>query len=435
MPHPSQAKYRNLIVIGCGPHYRNRYHAVLEAEKVTISLLIDLQAQKETILSFFQDKELKPAQTLFLDEAYRNSITPDQIETLVAKLNLTHVDAVLLCTEPKVRKPYALWAFQHKFPVFMDKPPCAFPHAEKKSDLLLDFEEIVRSAEKTEVDVVVSCERRAHFGYLWLMDYLHSFIQEEETPPTSINIHFANGHWVTPFEYHEQEHHPFKYGYGLLLHSGYHYIDLLSSFLSLHQTKEIQYDLKVISTHPQDALKSASLLSPSPFGETSVLFIGQAKNRGKLLSNFSVQLENTSLSKRTSPAPSQEAKWRMRQEHVIIHLGYLASIHISCNPLTKLDPDHYPVEDFNIVIMHSPLLKERQPIIKMTRDDIAALIPHRSLNQYAREWQLKEFLHGRDGNSSLKSHENTMKLLHLIYSQIGDATGLHQSPEVERSYS
>ena len=135
-----------------------------------------------------------------------------------------------------------------------------------------------------------------------------------------------------------------------------------------------------------------------------------------------MQLENTSVSKRTCDTPSQEAKWRMRQEHVIIHLGHLASIHISCNPFKKLDPDGHPIEDFNIVIMHSPFLANRQPIIKMAREDISIMSPHlkktSSLNQYAREWQLREFLHGREGNSSLTSHRNTVQLLDLIYSEV-----------------
>lgn len=435
MPLANQVKYRNLVLIGCGPHYRKRYHSVLEAENTTISLLIDLQDQEETILNFFQDKKLKPDKTLFLDERFRNSLSPDLLDYLVPKTDLVRVDAVILCTEPKVRKPYALWALNHKLPLFMDKPPCAFPSLEQKDTLLFDYEEIVHAAEKAEVSVVVSCERRGHFGYLWLMDYLLQFIQEEEVPITSINIHFANGNWVTPLEYLHQEQHPFKYGYGLLLHSGYHYVDLLSSFISLNQSDAIDYYLKTLSTTPQDLLsgvnsKNMCRLSTSStfqqdlsaFGETSIFLIGQAKIRERLLTSFSMQLENTSVSKRTCDTPSQEAKWRMRQEHVLIHLGHLASIHISCIPFKKLDPNSYPIEDFNIVIMHSPLLTNRQPMITMTREAIP-ILPHNlqntgSLNQYAREWQLREFLNGRNGNSLLTSHRNTVQLLDLIYSEI-----------------
>jgi len=172
MPLANQVKYRNLVLIGCGPHYRKRYHSVLEAENTSISLLIDLQDQEETILSFFRDKKLKPDKTLFLDERFRNTLSPDLLDYLIPKIDLRQIDAVLLCTEPKVRKPYALWALRHKFPLFMDKPPCAFPSLEQKDTLLYDYEEIVLAAEKAKVSVVVSCERRSHLGYLWLMDYL-----------------------------------------------------------------------------------------------------------------------------------------------------------------------------------------------------------------------------------------------------------------------
>ncbi len=436
----SHATHRNLIVIGCGPHYQKRYHPVLEEQGAIISLVIDLQEKKTVVLDFFKDKKSKPMKTLFFDDSFRNTISVDEIETAVAnRIDLSPVDAVILCTEPKVRKSYALWAFKHRFPLFMDKPPCAFLDTRKMDTLLLDYEEIVTSAEKAQVNVVVSCERRAHFGYLWLMDYLRLFTQREQVPVTSIDIHFANGNWVTPIEYVQQEHHPFKYGYGLLLHSGYHYIDLLVSFLSFNDINEVEYSLKLIYTSAEEQLTSIGndsaqrLSDPHPSlrekygglrhsGETDFLLIGQAKKRGQLLSNFSVKLINTSVSKRISSTPSVEAKWRARQEHVIVHIGHLASAHVTCNPLKKFDSQAYPTEDFTILIMHSPLLVHRKPIIQMTREDLFDMAPFiertASLNQCAREWQLKEFLHGRDGNSSLQSHRNTMHLLNLIYSQI-----------------
>ncbi len=444
-----QVPYRNLILIGCGPHYRKRYHSVLESENTTIAWLIDLQDQKEIILNFFKDKKLKPANTLFLDERFRNSLSLNLLETILPKIDLSQIDAVLLCTEPKARKAYALWALQHELPLFMDKPPCAFPALEQKDTLLLSYEEMVHAAEKAKVNVVVSCERRCHLGYLWLMGYLLQLIQEENSSITSINIHFANGNWVTPLEYLHQEQHPFKYGYGLLLHSGYHYIDLLSSLIALNQSEEIDYTLKTITTPPQDLLSemkdktSCRLYRNNPknrefdkevsqndtsdydsirsLGETSLFLIGQAKIRKRLGTYFAMQLENTSVSQRTCDAPSSEASWRMRQEQVIIHVGHLASIHVSCNPFKKLDPNRHPVEDFNITIMHSPLLTHRQPILKMTREDIPLLpasLKKGSLNQHARECQLREFLHGRDGNSSLQSHRYTVQLLDRIYSEI-----------------
>ena len=443
MPLTPQVKYRNLILIGCGPHYRKRYHQVLEDTEATISLLIDLQDQKETILPFFEDKKLKPKNTLFLDEPFRNSFSPEQLDALVKEIDLSPADAVLLCTEPKVRKSYVLWALEHNLPLFMDKPHSAFSSPERRDTLLLDYEEMMRSVEKAKVDVVVSCERRGHLGYLWLKDYLLQLIQEENVPITSINIHFANGNWVTPSEYLHQEKHPFKYGYGLLLHSGYHYIDLLSSLISLNQSEPIHYDLKAMATTPQDLLSNLDegsrcrISKPTilekdlgKLGETALFLIGQAEMQKRLRTSFSVQLESTSLSKRTCNTPSQEAKWRMRQEHVTIHLGYLASIHVSSHPFKKLDPHGYPVEDFNMVIMHSPLLTKRQPIIKMERKDLSTLTPHlkqtESLNQSARKWQLRQFLHGGDGNSPLDSHRNTVQLLDLIYSEMDKAPYLHQ---------
>lgn len=107
---------RNLILIGCGIHYKEKYHVVLEGLGVCIHLLIDLKARQREIQAFFRDKVLKPKKMLFLEESFRNFITPKQIDCLVAeKANLHDVDGIILCTEPKVRKPYAIWAAQKGF--------------------------------------------------------------------------------------------------------------------------------------------------------------------------------------------------------------------------------------------------------------------------------------------------------------------------------
>lgn len=409
------AKYRNLLVVGCGPHYQKRYHPVIEKDGLTIPLLIDLEANREAIIHFFQNRKIKPNATLFLHDSLRNTVTPEQIDAVVkARVNLSMIDAVIICTEPKAHKAYALWAFLHRLPVFMDKPPCAFHSQDKIDTLLSDFEEMAAEAEKKSHHVVVSCERRAHLGYQWVKGYLKNFIREEKQPITSVDIHFANGNWVTAEEYRNQEQHPFKYGYGLLLHSGYHYIDLLVTLLGLNPSRKMKYRMKILhSCH-------------KGLGEKDFLLIGQAEQNEKLITHFSLKLLNTSLSRRRNFTYSPEAEWRMRQEHVIIHLGYLASVQVRSNPLKKLSPETCLEDDFNILAMHSPLLNKRRPFIQIRRPDLSksfSFLPKAaSLNKFAREWQLKEFLEGRDGNSPLSSHWETMRLIQQIYSRMGHSS-------------
>ena len=398
-----------MIIIGCGLHYQSKYHSVLETKGVKIALLIDLKVNEEAIRAFFQNRTLKPQRFLFLDEVHRNAVTVEKIESWVAEIDLSGVKKVLISTEPKARKAYAIWAARRGFDLFLDKPVTAFLSGDQSDTLLSDFEEIERAG----VRVVVSCERRAHLGYLWLKKY----IDEQKIPLTGIDIHFAGGVWKTLQEYREVENHPFHYGYGILLHSGYHYVDLLVSLLSYNQSLigKTSESLYALASSPGVSTDEAER-----FGEADFLMIGQSLKEGRAMVNFSMQLFGTSVSRRRSIEGGAKLEGRLRQEKVTLHFGHLCSIHVSSQPFKKLKDS--PYEDFSVTIMNSPLLKGKQAVIRLDRKQISEMFPELPLevtmNSFARQWQLSEFLEGRDGNSPLGSHRDTVAMLQKIYSTL-----------------
>jgi len=389
-----------IIVVGCGIHYRSKYHSVLEKQGITIALAIDLKAQEETIEAFFSKRSLKPQHYLFLDESYRNHITVEEIEGFVSSIDLSGVDAVLIATEPKPRKAYALWAAHRKLDLFMDKPITAFSSPDRMDTLLSDFEEIERAVNDSGIRAVVSCERRTNIGYQWL----HQYIRALNLPLTSIDIHFAGGVWKTETEYTEDENHPFFCGYGILLHSGYHFIDLLVTLLNLNGTLH----------------KSLRVMASGPSGEVDFMMIGQGTREGRVATHFSLKLFGTSVSARVQKESTPKLKGRLRQESVILHFGHLCSIHVRSHPFQKLWPEVNSIEDFSITVMHSPLLSDRKRILTITRSDLSEMYEQlplsTSMNTFARQFQLTEFLAGRDGNSSLASHRETVAMLQEIYS-------------------
>lgn len=394
---------KRVIVIGAGLHYREKYHQVLENKE--ISLVIDLKSQEPLIRSLLKDR---PKRYLFLEESYRNSITSIQISELVGEVA---ADCVLICTEPKVRAQYAFWAANQGYPMFLDKPA---------TTTLSDFETLI------EMDpyAVVSCERRAHCGYRHLFSIIDQFVLEYGVPLTSIDIHFAGGIWKTPLEYAEEENHPFRYGYGILMHSGYHYIDLLAKLLCY--TKGDQMHLKTMCSTPEDYIFSngpfeypylfldQTIKNPSSmegFGETDVMVIGQTIDQGHIASHFSLKMLGTSLSMRTKLERGEKLPGKIRQEFVILHFGHLFSIHIRSCQFKRIDPTEYPHENFTITLIRNPLLNKKR-IEEITRQDLTQ--DPESLNSAARKRQLRDFFNGYDGNSSLKSHIATMQLLDKI---------------------
>lgn len=391
---------QKVVLIGCGIHYREKYHDVLQKKGIEIVLLIDLRPNEEVIRTFFQ---VQPKHLLFLDECHRNNPSIELIEALTADIDLSQIDAVLICTEPKVRKTYAVWAARHGWDLFMDKPVSAFMGLENIDSLQGDFDEIITAVNTYQVRAVVSCERRAHLGYLWLQERI-----QERPPLTGIDIHFAGGVWKTPSEYVSDENHPFHYGYGILLHSGYHYIDLLAGWLE---------NLDQLSFH---------VMASSPFdgcGEVDFLMIGRALSEERANTHFAVKLFGTSLSNRCSEETTTKLKGRIRQEKITLHFGHLSSAHIQSISYKKFLPHEFPIEEFSITIMNSPLLADTEPLIRIKREDFSTMFPAlpltASMNTFARKWQLNEFLEGRDGNSSLASHRRTMEVLHKIYTLLG----------------
>lgn len=419
----------SLILIGCGMHYQEKYHDLLERNQIEISWVIDCEIGKEKVLSFFENKTLKPKNFFFLSDVERIHFNEKIVEKIFSYFTTLKEKTILLSTEPSNRKYYLAEAAKQGFSVFMDKPVLAFSRKRDALNLQDDFLAIQKLLENKPLDWDVSCERRAHLGYLFLFDYLKTLRTKNELSLTSIDIHFAGGVLQTKKEYLNSLCHPFHMGYGVLLHSGYHYIDLLEMFLSIKDFEAEQDDFQVFSSYPKDflaegenfKLEAHEELDPKAFGEVDFTLLGQLRGQGKKL-NYSLQLYGTSISQRNEGVIKTKLPGRLRQERIILHFGHLLSVHVESLPFHKIDPKSYLLEDFNMTIFHHPSLKTKTPVLKMTRENLSQIyedLPlHASLNSFARKWQLKEFINGKPTHSSFDSHQATIFRLQKIYSYL-----------------
>ncbi|MDE9433525.1 hypothetical protein [Xenorhabdus bovienii] len=106
-------KVRKIIIFGCSPHFLNRYLDVLLEYRNTIEVLlvVDLKCREMKIINALKEKGLNSRAYLFLDEKYRNYPTTKEINILLSKIpEIYQADAVIVSTEPKAHKAYALWA-------------------------------------------------------------------------------------------------------------------------------------------------------------------------------------------------------------------------------------------------------------------------------------------------------------------------------------
>jgi len=428
-------KIFNFILVGCGPHYQKHYHPLLEEKGLNMALLIDLKSRKDEIGGFFEGKKLKPKSSIYLDDSMRDS--RDLSPIIESAVDPKEIDGILLCTEPKARYAYIMWAIENQIPLYMDKPISAFLDLESSDTIKKDFEEITTALKEHPTNIVVSCQRRMHAGYQWIFSHIQRFMEKYHVPITSIDIQFSGGIWNLPEEYLERESHPFKYGYGILLHSGYHYLDLLTSLLKLNapfhkETPKKEYQLLKREPYEQthtlgkeslshllrskQDLDEKALLPLKDHGETDLFITGRETCSSKFSTLFSLRLIGTSLSSRSPKKSLLKLDGKLRQETVTIHLGTLCSVHITSLPFNKIDPKGHPIENFDITIMTSPILEDEKTIIRLGREDFFP--PDSSLNREGRKRQLLSFLEGGDGASNILSHGDNIKMLDSIYALI-----------------
>ena len=134
----SENHLKSFVIIGCGPHFRARYFEVLENfnqySRLSIQLVVDLKSQEVRIRNFFRGKALQPKSFIFIDDSFRNVDELNILENLICtKVNFRNIDGMIICTEPKVHKGYALLGIKYGLDIFVDKPLTAFVEGTNRS--------------------------------------------------------------------------------------------------------------------------------------------------------------------------------------------------------------------------------------------------------------------------------------------------------------
>eukprot|EP01006_Ploeotia_vitrea_P016973 TRINITY_DN47929_c0_g1_i2.p1 TRINITY_DN47929_c0_g1~~TRINITY_DN47929_c0_g1_i2.p1 ORF type:complete len:696 (+),score=43.21 TRINITY_DN47929_c0_g1_i2:34-2121(+) len=231
---------RRIALVGLGPHARRIYYPLLEkyAENnaVDLPLVVDVQSGQQDVQHFLSQRSLRPASCVFVNN--NNRYNHELCATTSAALQAAKLDGIILSTEPKAHKPYLRWALEAGVDVLVDKPvtvPFKFGlDLTSASQVYRDFLELSDLLHDSTSNVLVQCQRRSHKGYQFIKKYLTQVVSQYQIPLSFIDIYHADGMWCTPQELFHRENHPYKYGYGKLMHSGYHFVDLLSWLLEVN---------------------------------------------------------------------------------------------------------------------------------------------------------------------------------------------------------
>ncbi len=454
-----------LVLCGLGPHARRIYYprieSLVKAGAIRLRAVVELESQKSSVEDYLAARQVRPQEIIYLPERARED--PSSLPELLAGVDgyaARDADACVISTEPRSHRELALWALRNGMTVLLDKPVTArdLRHADPREALRLydDYLDISAAAAEAGRPVLVQTQRRAHLGYELLMGYLQEFAGTWQVPITYVDIYHADGMWNMPDEYLFRENHPYKYGYGKLMHSGYHFVDLLTQILTVNavvQGQEVEsLDVHLMEAGPVDHLsqlpsrfydrvfgKDGSADARGVFklpedlrgmGETDVLLTAQARNsNGALVTSSVMSLLQTSFSRRAwphLPADTYKGNGRVRHERVTVQVGPLLCVQVhsyqsyEARDWVGRGEGAGSYEHFDIDIYRNAELVGGRPFERLALGDASQMTGaqdggYLGHNEAARHELFGDFLRGDPTRAGLAHHRLPVQVLAASY--------------------
>ncbi len=225
-----------LGVIGAGPHFFGRYAPVLMAHKeLEVSFIVDLYSRKEWINRWARETLNSKPKLILLPDSMRLGPSNEEIEARLGPI-LQRMEGedyvVMVCAEPGAKLPYLYWLARRGARVFTDKPIFAPADDLGRRSLVSHLDRLIEIRDANNAFIEVSNEKRYNPAYLHFFKMLREGVVAKHRL-SGVYLSFSGGIYMRKSDYLEREDHPYKYGYGVLFHSGYHYVDVLAQTLEL----------------------------------------------------------------------------------------------------------------------------------------------------------------------------------------------------------
>jgi predicted dehydrogenase len=437
---------RGVILVGLGPYARRTYYPLLQryAQRgvVRIAAVVDQESQRAAVEEYLAVQRIQPATTFFVRDGERGS------DLLAARLDPAILGGsprpwgCIVSTEPRYHLWYTQWALRHRLRVLLEKPISAVDLGRARprdaGALVEDYARIAELSRECGVPVIVQSQRRAHQAYVDIKATARELVEQFGVPMTYLDIYHADGTWNMPWEFVSRENHPYRYGYGKLLHSGYHFIDLLCWLSEANAAALSVPDEMRIAAHPvgladvegqlppaayerlfgpaawapRRELPAPADLAPQRWGETDVVLLAKFLSERRCLTTAVLSLLQTSFSRRSwldLPRDTYKGNGRVRHERLTVQIGPLATIQAhsyqdgeSADGGGAFDISVYR----NAKLIGGSAAEHR----RYTSAGSGSAAPD-SLNFAAREELFKDFLRGDSNRSGIEHHALTVRAL------------------------
>lgn len=357
---------------------------------------------------------------------------------------------------------YVHFALENHYDVLTDKPITVTKNMTSLrsiSKIRKQYYDILELASNTDTMCKVMCQRQYHRGYEYIKNLLDETVRKYQIPITYIDIYHSDGNWEMPHDM-DKENHPYKYGYGKLFHSGYHFIDNLSDFIKINNqlkgTKRIdKAEVYSSALIPNDELNifnqqdfqrifkeqnipdyyyQEKLPKFDKYGEKN--YYGSINFRNKynqLITHVSLNLLHYGFSRRgwIESRDYYKSNGRIRHEYINIQVGPLMNIQVHSYQSkeikdrtkdVKFEEEVGGLEHFDIHIYRNSDLIGGEPheIIKLgdlyTNKEKENILGY---NELSREVYINNFLKGKCEKGDIKDQALGIEILTAC------ATGIH----------
>lgn len=446
---PFKLSVPKFVLIGLGPYAKHHFFNLFKKHNIYPDLVVDLDCMESKINEFLSTTNVSIPRYLIPNdqrdfEKLPISIQKDLLQ-LIKKHGITHA---IMCTEPKAHLAYLDFLIENDIHILAAKPLTAPQNSsisyDAASKIQSDYDYLVNKLKsKKDLKIELQCQRRYNPIYQFVMREIETFVAEFDIPMTYCEIYHSEGMWNMPDEFLSRENHPYKYGYGKLLHGGYHFIDLLAWLINTCYRVSSKIpdrgEIYAVPFSPSDFMtvfnnedykrffqkdKYSDLFSNDKkaefeqMGELDFFGILQLFKDDKRLTTCSLNLLHTGFSRRswdTLPEDTYKGNGRIRHERINIQFGHLLNIQVH-SYISKREHEkssqYAPgsARHFDIYIFRNSKLIGGEPF-KHYRADHFLKDPTQSFNEMSRDKCFFNFFRGEKSLSQLTDHTLGVKLL------------------------
>lgn len=483
-------------MIGVGPHAKRTFVKHLRDLKAEnrgeIVAAVDIVA-KQTPIEEYAAENLPDVELVFVP-FFRDTMPENVQGQLTEVVERLQVDCVIVSTEPECHKPYGLWAVGLGLHVIMDKPITTRRDAcnsmKQAAGIADDYNELLDAYYELQTRkntfFLINSHRRYHPGYYGTTDFISDIRKKTGCPVTSLISTHCDGQWRLPSEVVEQHYHPFKYGYGKISHSGYHFLDTAYRFFKAGWNPEKRPDeIEIVSTfvRPNDFMgaftneEHSRILGDKGYdesckysadelrwlmedmGEMDAMLQITFKQRGQTMAVAQLNLFHTGFARRSwvdqgATPDLYKGCGRVKHEAHEIRSGPFQTVvidsrqandkHDRSKPSTaELGSDnHFEIQTWR----NCNILGEEEPLKVYTVSDLDRRYNSKLPGIYAENtkrgilWEALDFLNGDKGlddlASNLPDHSIPASLMSAAYiSHVRRTAGLNPIAHIDIAYS